>query len=172
MRPELLLALVYVLVWRVVELALSARNRRKILGRGGRLVEQDGMGGIVLVHSLWILGLILEAALQEHPVFPRGLRMAAASIYVLSELVRIACIWTLGERWNVRVILLPGVAPVAGGPYRWLKHPNYAAVVVGLVALPLALGLPWTALLVLPLKLLALRKRLRVENEALTGSNA
>ena len=38
---------------------------------------------------------------------------------------------TLGDRWSTRVIVLPGARPVTGGPYRFLRHPNYLAVVAG-----------------------------------------
>ncbi|MFT5288573.1 MAG: methyltransferase [Planctomycetota bacterium] len=169
MRPEFVFALIYVLVWRVFELLLSKRNERKALALGARVVENDGMGSIIVVHTLWIVGLIVEELFGNGPYFSSEIQGVALGVYVLSELLRVACIWNLGPRWNVRVIVLDAVAPVTRGPYSWLKHPNYVAVVIGLAALPVALGLPWIAVLIVPLKLLALRKRLRVENEALYG---
>ncbi len=82
-------------------------------------------------------------------------------------------LWTvraLGDRWCARVIVLPGVPRVRSGPYRFLDHPNYAAVVVGVVALPLALGLPLTAIFATPLKVFALWRRIRIEERALSAS--
>lgn len=168
MRPVFLLALAYVLLWRAAELALSARNARRVLARGGRRVQGDGMGAIAGVHALWILLLVAEELLGGEPVGTPTLHLTAAGLYVLTELLRLACILCLGERWNVNVVVLDQ-PPVRRGPYRWLRHPNYVAVVLGLVALPLALGRPW-ALAAVPLKLLALRRRLAVEERALAGS--
>ena len=59
------------------------------------------------------------------------------ALVLASQALRWWCIATLGRRWNTRVIVVPGLPLVTGGPYRWLRHPNYVAVVVEGVALPL-----------------------------------
>jgi methyltransferase len=56
---------------------------------------------------------------------------------VFSQVLRYWCIATLGPQWNTRVIVVPGARMVTRGPYRWLRHPNYVAVVVEGFALPL-----------------------------------
>jgi methyltransferase len=53
---------------------------------------------------------------------------------------------TLGERWNTRVLVVPGEPAVTGGPYRYLRHPNYVAVALEMAALPLVHGAWLTAL--------------------------
>ena len=58
-------------------------------------------------------------------------------VVLLTQALRWWCIATLGRRWNTRVIVVPGLPPVTGGPYRFLTHPNYVAVVVEGIALPL-----------------------------------
>ena len=65
------------------------------------------------------------------------------------------------------MIVVPGLAPVTGGPYRFFSHPNYVAVVVEGVALPLVHGAWVTALVFTVLNAALLRVRLRVEDEAL-----
>ena len=86
---------------------------------------------------------------------------------LLAQGLRYWCITTLGRRWTIRVATLPGAPRIAHGPYRWFPHPNYVAVLAEAVVLPLAFG-AWLSLLVLvPLKLVALRNRIRHEERAL-----
>ena len=69
--------------------------------------------------------------------------------------------------WTTRVMVLPGSAPVGHGPYRWLKHPNYLIVALEIAVVPLALGLPWVALIFSLANTALLFYRIRIENEAL-----
>ncbi len=168
MRSLVVLVLGYVVAMRIAELALSRRNERSFVARGARRITPDGFAAIAAVHALWLAGIVVEElALGPTLAESSGLVGPAAAVAIASEVVRLACVASLGSFWNVRVVVLPGVALVRRGPYRWFRHPNYAAVVVQLVALPLALGLPWTAGAVLVPKLLALRPRLRAEEAAL-----
>jgi methyltransferase len=74
----------------------------------------------------------------------------------------------LGPRWNTRVIIVKDLPLVARGPYRWLKHPNYIAVVVEGFALPLVHTAWITALVFTVLNaVLLLAVRIPVENRAL-----
>jgi len=88
---------------------------------------------------------------------------------VAAQALRWWCIVTLGPRWNTRVIVVPGLAPVVAGPYRVLRHPNYLAVAVEGAALPLVHGCWITAVSFTVANALLLRVRIRVENEALAS---
>ena len=79
---------------------------------------------------------------------------------------------SLGRRWTTRVIVLPGAAPVARGPYRWLRHPNYLIVILEIAVVPLALGLPLFALVFSLANAALLVYRIRVENKALAWAQA
>jgi methyltransferase len=168
-RSVVLLGLGYGLAMRVAEMLLSRRNTGRTLARGGRAVQADGFGALALVHAGWFVAMAAEEALLGATALPTSVRVAALTLFVLSELTRLWCIATLGDRWNVRVIVLPDEPRVRRGPYRFLSHPNYVTAAVGLVTLPLALGLPWTAVIFLPLKLLAVRRRIRIEEPALSA---
>ncbi len=169
MRPVVLVALAYCGAMRVVELALSNRNAKRL--PEARAVVPNGMWGIAAVHALWFVALAVEEIVVGPSYVLPGLKIAFFAGFALAEMVRFWCIVTLGKRWNVRVLVLDGVPRTQTGPYRFLRHPNYGAATAGLVALPLALGLVYTPILILPLKLLALRRRIRIENQALSSQN-
>jgi methyltransferase len=78
----------------------------------------------------------------------------------------------LGERWTVRIWVVPGLAPVTRGPYRWLRHPNYLAVAVELATGALLFGAWRTALAATALYLAALAIRIPVEERALAEGAA
>jgi methyltransferase len=80
----------------------------------------------------------------------------------------------LGRQWNTRVIVVPGLPRVTGGPYRFLAHPNYVAVVVEGLALPLACSAWVTAVLFTVANAAFLGVRIRTEERAmaLLGSRA
>ena len=86
-----------------------------------------------------------------------------------AQVLRWWCITTLGYQWNTRVVIIPGAERVTGGPYRWIPHPNYVAVVVEGVALPLIHSSWLTAVVFTVLNAVLLRTRLRVENSALVS---
>ena len=79
---------------------------------------------------------------------------------------RLWVIATLGRRWTTRVIVLPGASPVARGPYRWLRHPSYAVVALEIAVVPVALGLPLSALVFSAANAALLTYRIGVENRA------
>jgi methyltransferase len=86
-----------------------------------------------------------------------------------AQCLRWWCIATLGHQWNTRVIVVPGAERVTRGPYRVMPHPNYVAVVVEGVALPLVHTAWITALVFTVLNAAVLRTRIEVENAALAG---
>ena len=88
-------------------------------------------------------------------------------VVVLTQALRWWCIRTLGRQWNTRVIVVPDLTPVTGGPYRWISHPNYVAVVVEGIALPLIHACWVTAVVFTVLNAALLSVRIRVENAAL-----
>lgn len=169
MRDVVLLAVAYVAAARVFELGLSRRNAARVLARGGRLVQRDGIGALAAVHILLIVALPAEE-LVLGPGLPADLRCVALALFLAAEGLRYWTIATLGERWNVRVIVIDGAPRVARGPFRLVRHPNYLGAAVGVAALPLALGLPWTGAALIGPKLWALGRRIRVEEAALRAA--
>ncbi|MFL5359143.1 isoprenylcysteine carboxyl methyltransferase family protein [Archangium sp.] len=153
-------------VERWVELVLSKRNAARAFARGGVETGQAHYRVMVVFHSLFLVACAVEACGLERP-FPGAPGYAALGVAVGAQALRYWAIASLGERWNTRIIVVPGLAPVTRGPYRFLRHPNYVAVVLELAAVPLVHG-AWVTALVFSLgNALLLRVRIRAEEEAL-----
>jgi methyltransferase len=151
---------------RLVELAVSRRNARRAFAQGGVEVGQRHFRVMAVMHTAFLAACALEVALLDRP-FPGLPGYAALLLALLAQGMRAWVIATLGERWNVRIIVVPGAPPVASGPYRYLRHPNYAAVIVEMVALPMIHGAWLTALVFSALNAAVLYVRIRAEEEAL-----
>ncbi len=168
MRTVVELALVWCATARVFELILSRRNARRLRAAGAWTVARDGFVPIVTVQALWLLGILVEEIMCGPTYAVPRLQAAFGVLFAGAEGIRFWCMATLGWRWNVRVIVLDRTPPIRTGPYRFMKHPNYLGVVIGIAALPLALGLVFTAAIALPLKLLVLKRRICAEETALS----
>ena len=136
--------LVLLAVERLLELARSSRHARALLARGGVEVGRGHYRPMVLLHAAFFAACAAEAVARPGP--PSAWALLALAGALLAQALRFWAIATLGERWVTRVIVLPGAAPVTGGPSRWVKHPNYLAVALELLCVPLAYGSWRTAL--------------------------
>src|SRR5262245_30067292 len=131
-----------VTVERLAELVVANRNRRITLARGGIEYGQGHYPLIVALHTGLLAGALAEVYLADRPFYP-WLGYPMPAVLLAAQGLRWWCIRTLGPQWNTRVIVVPGMPLVTGGPYRWLRHPNYVAVVAEGVALPIVLS-AWT----------------------------
>lgn len=123
-------------VERLAELVVSARNARWSFARGGVESGRGHFPAMVALHTGLLLACVIEVHAADRPFLP-WLGWPALALVLASQGLRWWCIATLGPRWNTRVIVVPGLPLVHRGPYRWLSHPNYVAVVVEGIALPL-----------------------------------
>ena len=151
---------------RLAELVVSKRNAAWSFERGGVETGQRHYLVMVVLHTGLLVGALLEVWLL-HPEFHPALGYPMLALVVASQALRWWCIATLGRRWNTRVIVVPGLPLVTGGPYRLTSHPNYVAVVVEGLALPLVYSAWITAVVFTACNAVLLTVRLRVENAAL-----
>jgi len=89
------------------------------------------------------------------------------ALFLLVQPLRYWVIFSLGESWNTKILVMPGAKPIRRGPYRYLNHPNYVVVVVEILAFPLIFGAWVTALVFTALNAVLLFVRIREENRAL-----
>ncbi len=151
---------------RLVELMVSNRNARWSFAHGAKEFGRPHYTAMVAIHTALLVGCVVEPWALHRPFVP-WLGWPMLAVVALSQLLRWWCIATLGHRWNTRVIVVPNAPLVREGPYRWLHHPNYVAVVAEGLALPLVHTAWVTALAFTLANAFVLRTRLRVENSAL-----
>jgi methyltransferase len=151
---------------RLAELVVSKRNAAWAFGHGGRETGRGHYPAMVVLHTGLLVGALLEAWVVR-PHVPAALAWSMLVVVVASQALRWWCIATLGRAWNTRVIVVPGAPRVRRGPYRWLPHPNYVAVVLEGAALPLVHAAWVTAVVFTVLNAALLSVRLRVESSAL-----
>ena len=151
---------------RAGELVLSLRNARAARAAGAVEAGQGHYPVMVAFHSLFLLSCALEVTLVPR-AFPGAVGWVALGVAVAAQGLRYWAVASLGVRWNTRVLVWPGVPPVTGGPYRFLRHPNYLAVVLEMLAVPLVHGAWITAGVFSFGNALLLRVRIRTEEQAL-----
>jgi len=151
---------------RLAELVVSRRNQEWSRQRGGIEFGAGHYPVMVVLHVGLLGGALVEVWLADRPFVP-GLGWPMLALVVAAQALRWWCIASLGQQWNTRVLVVPGAPRVVRGPYRFLSHPNYVAVVVEGLALPLVHSAWLTALCFTAANAVVLTVRLRVENAAL-----
>jgi len=161
--------IVVVAAERMAELAISRRNLAWARARSGREYGFGHYPFMVLLHTGLLLAALVEA---QHRAFIPALGWSMLGVVVLAQALRWWCITVLGPRWNTRIVVVPGLPLVARGPYRWLRHPNYVAVVLEGVALPLVHTAWMTAAVFTIVNAGLLRVRISAENAAIAQALA
>ncbi len=159
------LAVTLVAAQRLLELVLARRNERRARARGAVERGRGHYPFIVALHTLWLVSTLVEGILRgpELPV----LWPVPLALFLLVQPLRYWALFSLGESWNTKILVVPGAKPVRRGPYRYLNHPNYVVVVVEILAFPLIFGAWVTALVFTVLNAAVLYVRIREENRAL-----
>jgi len=150
---------------RGAELVVSSRHARRLLARGGVEAGRRHYPLMVIFHVAFLLACALEAVL--HPEPPPAIALLALAGAVAAQGLRWWSVAALGKRWSTRVIVLPEEPPVTRGPYRYLRHPNYLAIVLEMALVPLAFGSWRSAVAFSAGNATLLALRIRVEERAL-----
>jgi methyltransferase len=151
---------------RLAEMVVSKRHAAWAFARGGVEAGRGHFPVMVALHTALLVGAVVEVVAVDRPFLP-ALGWPMLALVLLAQGLRWWCITTLGPQWNTRVIVVPGASLVVAGPYRLLRHPNYVAVVVEGLALPLVHTAWVTAVVFTVLNLVLLSVRIRVEEQAL-----
>ncbi len=150
----------FVTAQRLIELPVARANTARLLAAGGREVAPGHYPYIVALHAAWLASLWTFA-------LGRQINFSMLILFGFIELARVWVLRSLGNRWTVRIISVPGEQLVARGPYRFVSHPNYLVVIAEIAVLPLVFGLWQVALIFSALNAAILTIRIRAENNAL-----
>lgn len=159
------LLIVMVIGQRIVEMIVANHNASWIKSKGGYEVGRSHYRYIVILHLLFFLSLILEIMINR-PEFMVW-SVIPFIIFLLAQIGRVWALTSLGRFWNTRIMILPGAKIVTKGPYRFIRHPNYAIVIIEIAMLPLVFQAYWTALIFTIFNALIISVRINIEEKAL-----
>jgi methyltransferase len=162
----LVLAVSLVALQRLMELQLSHRHERILRARGAVERGRGHYPLLVGLHVLWLVSTLVEGILRGPD--PPAWWPVPLALFLLVQPLRYWAIFSLGEYWNTRILVVPGAELVRRGPYRYFPHPNYVVVAVEIATFPLIFGAPLTALVFSALNAALLYVRINTENRALT----
>lgn len=159
------IVLLIVILQRIVELFIAKRNEKWMKGQGAYEAGAQHYPFMVAMHVCFFLSLLIEIYVFNRPLSPIwGLFLL---IFLLTQLLRIWCLTSLGKYWNTKIIVLPDAKVVRKGPYKWIRHPNYVIVATELLVLPLLFSAYFTAILFTILNVWMMSVRIPVEEQAL-----
>ncbi len=153
------LLLAFLTLQRLSELVIASRNTKALLAHGAHERGAGHYPVMVALHATWLASLWFFG--WNHA--------ASAPFVVVFAVLQAGRLWVLlvlGRRWTTRIIIVPGLAPVTTGPFRFVRHPNYLVVALEIPCVSLALGLVWHAALFAALNFAMLWWRIRGEDRA------
>lgn len=152
---------VALVIQRMLELRVARRNAAAARTRGATEFGAAHYPLFFALHGAWMVAWPAEAIIRDAPPGAWPLWLIAI---LAAQVLRYWAITSLGGRWNTRILVVPGDVPLRAGPYRWISHPNYVAVVIELAAVPLMFG-AWSTALVATIANLALLLAVRIPAE-------
>ncbi|HKN00543.1 MAG TPA: isoprenylcysteine carboxylmethyltransferase family protein [Candidatus Binataceae bacterium] len=156
---------------RIVELFIARRNAERAIAAGAIEVGQRHYRAMVIFHTAFLIACGVERLMRGHGAAP-AIALIAVTAEILAQALRYWVIATLGPRWNTRIIVLPGAQPVTRGPYRFARHPNYVAVAIEMLAVPM-IGGAWITAIVFSIgNAILMLVRIPAEERALGNSYA
>jgi methyltransferase len=167
---RLLFALLVALIAgeRLTEMRISARNTRRLLKQGGVEACRSQLLPMIVLHATFLAAAPVEVWLLGRPFVP-AVGWTALAVMVVAQGVRFWTLGVMGERWTVRVVAVPGERAITSGPFRFVRHPNYAVVAAEIVALPLVHTAWMTAVIFSVLNGGLLAARIRCEERHLAS---
>ncbi|MEM7008125.1 MAG: isoprenylcysteine carboxylmethyltransferase family protein [Thermodesulfobacteriota bacterium] len=158
--------IIILVLQRISELFLAKRNENFVKQRGAVEYDAKGYKVIVLMHIAFFVSLIAEYIFLQTSLSPYW--PALLVIFIFTQILRYWAISSLGQYWNTKILVIPGSQAIASGPYKYIKHPNYLAVIIEIAVIPLIFSCYITASIFTVLNLILLRRRINIEESALS----
>jgi methyltransferase len=147
------------------EAVLSSFNERLLRARGAVEAQGDVIGLMRWAYPGAFVLMGIEGALTGPA--PRDVLMAGLALFGLAKALKVWAISSLGSRWSYRVLVLPGAPLVTAGPYQFISHPNYVAVIGEIVSVAAIVWAPVTGVLAAVGFGALMIARIRIEDRAL-----
>lgn len=156
---------IIIIIERNIELFIAKRNARFIESIGGYEVGKKHYSAILALHVTFLAALFFEANYKNNlPTY----WFVPFIIFLLTQVLRIWIIYSLGKYWNTRIYIVPNSNPVIRGPYHYLRHPNYVIVMLEMITIPFIFGAYVTAIIFPIINAFILKYRIKVEEKALS----
>ncbi|MDP4161912.1 MAG: isoprenylcysteine carboxylmethyltransferase family protein [Bacillota bacterium] len=156
---------VTVTLQRICELIIAKQNEKWMKKQGAVEFGQAHYRAMVLIHFLFFLSFLSEVIFLKKVISPFWVVLLI--LFLITQVVRIWALFSLGKYWNTKILVLPETKVVKRGPYRFLKHPNYAIVTIELMIIPLLFQAYLTAIFFSILNMVILSVRIPAEEKAL-----
>jgi methyltransferase len=157
--------LLFIILQRSAELVLSKRNEKILKSQGAIEFDKNGYRVIAIMHLALFISFICEKVFSHRNLNVHWAFFAV--LFVGAQFLRYWAIRSLGIRWNTKILVIPGKKLVTGGPYKYIRHPNYVAVITEIAAIPLIFSCYITATIFSLINLLLLKRRIKIEESAL-----
>jgi methyltransferase len=136
------LLVVVVLPWLLLETWRSRRHERALRAAGAIEPADDVYAWMRVVYPGMFLAMTAEGALATPAC--TTLVTIGIGVFLAAKLLKWWAILSLGRFWSFHVLVVPGAPLVASGPYRWLRHPNYLALMGEIAGVALLMRAPFT----------------------------
>ncbi len=156
---------IFLVFQRQIELFVAKRNEQIVRKEGAVEYDKDGYKYIVLLHMGFFISLLAEHFLFKTQF--NGYSTIFFAIFIFTQLLRYWAIISLGKYWNTKILVVPGLNLIKKGPYKFMRHPNYIAVIIEIAVIPLIFSCYITAIVFSLLNLITLRRRIKLEEKAL-----
>ncbi|MGH7884367.1 MAG: isoprenylcysteine carboxyl methyltransferase family protein [Thermodesulfobacteriota bacterium] len=156
---------IFLIIQRISELFLAKKNETATRKQGAVEYDKDGYKYIVLLHTGFLISFIAEFFFLDRHL--NRLSLLFFIIFILTQILRYWALSSLGIYWNTKILVVPGLNLVKKGPYKYIKHPNYFAVITEIAVIPLIFSCYFTSIVFTLLNLITLRRRIRIEEKAL-----
>ena len=160
-----ILALAGALLLMLGETLISRGNEGDLRARGAVEPAGDVYRTMAWAYPLAFVAPAIEGAWLGP--LPGWTTLAGVALFGTSKALKFWAISSLGPRWTFRVLVPPDAPLVTRGPYRWLRHPNYVAVLGEIIGFALLVGARFTGACALAGFSLLLWRRIAVEEQAL-----
>lgn len=161
----LIISLSFLLAQRFIELSISKQHEKFLMKLGAVEIDKLGYRVIVLMHAAFFFSIVIESLLLKRT--PSHYWIILSMIFAVAQMLRYWAIASLGVYWNTKIITMPNHPLIRRGPYRFIRHPNYVAVVTEIAIVPLIFSCYVTAAAFTLANAIILHRRIRIETAAL-----